>query len=95
LPLGMRRNRTSAPGRQSQEEAVGVTPAGFFFVLPEYLIGKGHALRVMLNKPPLRGILRGEHPEMILVANLLAGIDVNPNSAHELGPTILFALCLF
>jgi hypothetical protein len=32
---------------------------------------------------------------MILVANLLAGIDVNPNSAHELGPTILFALCLF
>jgi hypothetical protein len=49
----------------------------------------------MLNKTPLRGILRGGHPEMILVANLLADIDVNPSSAHELGPTILYALRLF
>jgi hypothetical protein len=33
----------------------------------------------MLGKPSLRSLFIGEHLEVILVANLLAGIDVNPD----------------
>ena len=64
---------------------------GFAF---DFVLG-GRTFRIVFLEPILRGILGDEHLEMILVANLLARIDVNPNSAHELSPTILFALCLF
>jgi hypothetical protein len=44
-----------------------------------YLIAKGDALPVVLAEPLSRGILIGEDLQVILVANLLAGIDVNPD----------------
>jgi hypothetical protein len=42
-------------------------------------IFKRHALGIVLGKPCVRGIFTGEHLEMILVANLLACVDVNPD----------------
>jgi hypothetical protein len=53
----------AAPGRQSQGEADGVTPAGFFSVLgPNMSKGpfmEGWALRDKLPMPHLRGAITG------------------------------------
>jgi hypothetical protein len=42
-----------------------------------------HALSVVLTEPLPRGILIREYLEVILVANLLAYIDVNPDGHHQ------------
>ena len=44
---------------------------------------------------PLRGVSGGEDLQMVLVADLFVRIDVDPDGAHKLGPTILFTLRLF
>jgi hypothetical protein len=44
-----------------------------------YLIAKGDALPVVLAEPLSRGILIGEDLQVILVVDLLAGIDINPD----------------
>src|SRR3954466_9043173 len=41
------------------------------------LVLKDHAFRVVLREPRFRGILVCEHLEVIRVANLLAGVDVD------------------
>src|SRR5579871_4454635 len=38
-----------------------------------------HTLPVVLAEPLSRGILIGEYLEMVLVTDLLSGVDVNPN----------------
>jgi hypothetical protein len=43
------------------------------------LILKRHALRVVFLKPCLSSDLARNDPQVIAVANLLAGVDVDPN----------------
>jgi hypothetical protein len=51
-------------------------PQGSLF---DYWILKRHALRIVLAEPLPCSISIGKDLKMILVANLLARIDVNPN----------------
>src|SRR5882757_198554 len=44
-----------------------------------YLVFEGHAFRVVLVKPSLRGFLAVEDLEMVMVSDLLAGVDVDPD----------------
>jgi hypothetical protein len=39
---------------------------------------KSHVLRVVYTEPLIRGSLAGEDLKMLIVANVLARIDVNP-----------------
>src|SRR4051794_31930508 len=48
------------------------------------LVLKDHAFRVVLREPRFRGILVCEHLEVIRVANLLAGVDVDKNGHWSL-----------
>src|ERR1700761_1218484 len=40
---------------------------------------KRHAFRIILVEPPFGSFFGGEHSQMILVTDLLACIDINPN----------------
>ena len=45
--------------------------------LLDHLIFKSHAFRVVFAEPPLRGFLVSKHLQVLFVADLSAGIDVN------------------
>jgi hypothetical protein len=49
------------------------------------LILKRDAFRVVFLQPRFRGVLIGKDFEVILVANLLAGVDVNPDCHVQSG----------
>ena len=55
---------------------------GPFLFWADHLVFKGHALRVILLKPPFRGIPVGKNFEVIWVADLFAGVDINPDGLH-------------
>ena len=38
-----------------------------------------HAIRIVLGEPGVGSVLGGEHPEVMLVADLLASVDVDPD----------------
>jgi hypothetical protein len=44
------------------------------------LIFERYAFRVVFLQPGFRGVLAGKNLKVILVSNLLAGIDVDPDS---------------
>jgi hypothetical protein len=54
-----------------------------------------NAFGIVFLEPDFRGVGGGEHLQMVLVADLFVRIDVDPDGAHKLGPTILFTLRLF
>jgi hypothetical protein len=57
--------------------------AGLF----HYEMLKRHSLRIVLGKPSVCRFLAGEHLEMVLVTDLIAGVDVNPNR-HARSPVM-------
>jgi hypothetical protein len=59
------------------------------------LVLKGYAFGVVFREPRFRGVSGGEDLQMVLVADPFVRIDVDPDGAHRLGPTILFTLRLF
>lgn len=46
-------------------------------LLNEDLTFEGYAFRIVLFEPDLRGVLAGEHRDVLGIANLLAGVDVD------------------
>jgi hypothetical protein len=40
---------------------------------------EGNAFRIISREPSVGGVGRGEHLEMVDVANVLAGVDINPD----------------
>ena len=61
----------------------------------DHWILKCNAFWIVGLEPGVRCILIGEQLQVIGIAGFLSGIDVDPDGAHELGPTILFTLRLF
>jgi hypothetical protein len=57
-------------------------PADILKGLVQNLVFERHAFRIVFGEPPISGLRAGKDLEVILVADLLAGVDINPDRFH-------------